>query len=115
MATENGKASSKAKKERWFHHSESCSQSGMGQQRYGKENGLAVATFRYWKRQWIKRRQATKPIFYPLTLQVPPATPPVGKDAGLSLYLGNDNYRIALSEDFSPGCLTKLIAVLQRR
>jgi hypothetical protein len=115
MSAENCKSSSKSKKEFWKHHIESCSQSGLSQNRYCKENGLALSTFSYWKRQLAKRSQATKPKFYPLTLQAPPSTSPAGKDSGLSLYLGNDKYRIELSEDFSPGCLKKLISVLQRQ
>lgn len=112
MSAENCKPSSKSKKELWHHHIESCSQSGLSQERYCKENGLALSTFGYWKRQLAKRR-ATKPKFYPLTLQAPLVTSSVSKDSGLSLYLGNDKYRIELSEEFSSACLKQLISVLQ--
>lgn len=113
MSAENCKSSSKSKKEFWFHHIERFSHSGLSQKRYCQENGLALSTFSYWKRKLAKRR-ATQQKFYPLTLQAPPVTSSAGKGSGLSLYLGNDKYRIELSEEFSPGCLTKLISVLQR-
>lgn len=112
MAAENCKSTSNSKKEFWHHHIENCSSSGLSQNRYCKENGLALSTFGYWKRQLAKRKNI-KPKFYPLTLQAPPVASSGSKNSGLSLYLRNDKYRIELTEEFSSGCLKKLISVLE--
>jgi len=108
--TKENKTESKA--DFWQHHIENCSNSSLTQAQYCREHSLALATFGYWKRRLKTNRQETA-CFYPLTVRSAhreKRNP--SPSAGVSLHLGNGQYRISLSADFSGAALKKLIALL---
>ena len=112
MGTEKQETRTISKREFWRQHIEDCGRSGLSQNRYCKEHGLALSTFGYWKKQFTKTGQ-TRPRFYPLTLHAPSRKKAPRSGSGVCLYVGKGKYRVGLTEDFSDGCLKQLLAVLQ--
>ena len=100
-----------SKKEFWRQHVEDCSRSGLSQNKYCKEHGLALSTFGHWKKR-LRNSSETKPRFFPLTLHTPLREKMRQSGSGVCLYLGKKKYRVGLREDFSASCLKQLLAVL---
>jgi hypothetical protein len=102
------------KRSTWQKHIEEWQQSGLSQQKYCGENGIALATFGYWRRK-LKTEQPEKPRFYPLI--VGSEEPPEQKDSkntGLRLVLCEQRFTIEIDESFSPTVLEKLVTTLER-
>jgi len=102
------------KRATWQKHIEEWQQSGLSQQKYCGEKGIALATFGYWRRK-LKTEQPEKPRFYPLIVAA--EEPPEQKDSGnaaLRLVLGEQRFTIEIGESFSPIVLEKLVTTLER-
>ena len=102
------------KRTRWRKYNEAWQQSGLSQQNYCQENGIALATFGYWRRK-LKSKQPEKPRFYPLI--VPTEEPAVREDpqtALLRLVLGKQRFIIEIGDSFSPAVMQKLVSELER-
>ncbi len=97
----------------WQRHIENCSRSPLTQAQYCREHCLALATFGYWKKK-LKMIGEEKARFYPLTVQSSTQKKTNRSQAGLSLHLGTDKFRIDLAEDFSAPALKKLVRILEQ-
>ncbi len=113
MLAEYQKTPSVPKQEFWQQHIEECKRSTLSQTQYCRTHGLALSTFGYWKRR-LQRSRICNPRFYPLTVQPLPQKVSQPSNSGLSLHLGNDKFRLDISEDFSVPTLKKLITTLDQ-
>jgi hypothetical protein len=102
----NQKNQEESKADFWHRHIANCCSSSLTQAQYCKEHFLAMATFCYWKKKFQMTRQE-KARFYPLTV-------PIRSQAGLSLHLCKDKFRIDLAENFSEPALKKLVTILEQ-
>lgn len=106
-------AKNSRKKRYWQHHIDSWRASGQSQKKYCLSQGLALATFCYWKRKIQKNKAAAK-RFYPLTLpEQHPALHESCENKG-KLLLHFDHYRLEIGEDFSTQHLKEVIRVLEQ-
>ena len=113
MATSNQHSGATSKQKFWRQHIQNCQHSQLNQKEYCSQNGLALSTFLYWKKK-LDTRETKTPRFYPLTVQSLPSPASKKANSGLSLEMCNSKFRIELAEDFSAGCLKKLILTLEQ-
>ena len=104
-----------SKQKLWQRHIDNWRQSGQSQQRYCKSQGLALATFGYWRRK-LKKGHAEKPRFYPLVLSGQPLRSEPGHTSNPSLrvILGDNRFTIEIDDHFSPEALREVVIILER-
>ena len=104
-----------SKRAYWQNHIDGWQQSGQSQQRYCRQQGIALATFGYWRHK-LKTPQAEKPRFFPLVV----SGRPFGDNAAhasrtpLRLVLGDHRFTIEIDEHFSPAVLREVITTLEQ-
>jgi len=113
MAASNQHRGATSKQKFWRQHIQDCKRSQLNQKEYCSQNGLALSTFSYWKKK-LGTQETKAPRFYPLTVQPLPSPTSKNGNSGLSLEMRNSKFRIELAEDFSAGCLKKLILTLEQ-
>lgn len=102
------------KRTRWREHIEAWQQSGLSQQKYCRDNAIALATFGYWRRK-LRSKEPEKPRFYPLIVPTEePAAREACRNAPLRLVLGKQRFIIEIGNSFSPAVLQKLVTTLER-
>lgn len=105
---------SDSKRTRWQHRIQTWSESGLSQKSYCQANGIALATFSYWRRK-LKDAQPERAKFYPIL--VPPGEPFTSEDEKgkpLRLVLGEQRFVVEIEESFSPALLQKLVTTLEQ-
>lgn len=113
MSSKKYESGARLKHAYWQRHIEDCQRNHLSQKDYCRAHGLALSTFRYWKKK-LGTETPDGPRFYPLTVQhdsPQAATLPIA--SGLSLQLASGKFNIELAENFSAGCLKKLIHTLE--
>lgn len=102
------------KRATWQKHIEAWQQSGLSQQSYCQENGIALATFGYWRRK-LKRDHSEKPLFFPLVVSAgePSASEACSYKTSLRVVLGDNRFAIEIDDSFSPAVLQRLIVTLE--
>lgn len=112
---QRAKESQGSKQAFWQQHIDAWRQSGQSQQRYCQTQGIALATFGYWRRK-LKTNRAEKPRFYPLVLSDQSFTN--GKvpanSSTLRVVLGDNRFIIEVDERFSPAVLRDVVTTLEQ-
>ena len=96
----------------WQRHIEDCERKHLSQKDYCRTHGLALSTFRYWKKK-LGTEIPDSPRFFPLAVQPDSSQATFQITSGLSLQLASGKFNIELAENFSAGCLKKLIHILE--
>ena len=99
----------------WRHHIDSWQESGQSQQRYCRNQGIALSTFGYWRRK-LTTRNVEKPRFYPLVISTdtPVTETSRAQSSGLRLFLGDNRFTIEIDERFSPSTLSEVVTTLDQ-
>ena len=99
----------------WQQHIDDWTQSGQSQQSYCQTNGLAVATFGYWRRK-LQQHRAEKTSFYPLVLsgQSPKNKMTRASTSSLRVLLGDNRFTIEIDNHFSPEVLREVVTTLEQ-
>lgn len=121
MKTNCGKKLSISKERFWQQHIRNCKSSGLSQNRYCQQHGLAFSTFTYWKKK-LNSKKKQRAHFYPLTVPVQQSSVSVSKSDAVSsitktgIFLRNSqsHFYIEVTEDFSVTCLRKVLSALER-
>lgn len=102
------------KRATWQKHIEAWQLSGLSQQSYCQENGIALATFGYWRRK-LKRDHSEKPLFFPLVVSAGDhsTSEACSQRSSLRLLLCDNRFAIEIGDSFSPALLQKLIITLE--
>jgi hypothetical protein len=104
-----------SKRAYWQDHIDSWQQSGQSQQRYCQRQGIALATFGYWRRK-LKTPRTDKPRFFPLVVSGRPFVDNAVRTncTPLRLVLGDHRFTIEIDEHFSPAVLREVITTLEQ-
>ncbi len=99
----------------WQQHIDAWCQSGESQRCYCQTQGIALATFGYWRRK-LKNESTEKPRFYPLvlsghSLKSGTAHP---NNSSLRVILGDNRFVIEIDERFSPAVLRDVVTTLEQ-
>ena len=99
----------------WQNHIDGWQQSGQSQQRYCRQQGIALATFGYWRRK-LKTPQTEKPRFFPLVVSGRPFVDNVVHTSRtpLRLVLSDHRFTIEIDEHFSPAVLREVVTTLEQ-
>jgi hypothetical protein len=103
------------KRSYWLQHIEKWQRSGQRQRDYCRMNGIALATFGYWRRK-LKKNDSARPRFYPLVVSSGTLDTRSSRHdkPGLRLMLEDGRFSIEIDDHFSPSLLQKLINTLEQ-
>ena len=113
MASSTENARSK-KEQYWQQQIRGWETSGLKQQEYCRKNGLALATFSYWRRK-LKENEPQAVQFYPLTVPDEASVVSSGsRNNHLRLVIGDHRFTIEIDDQFSPSTLQRLVVALEQ-
>jgi len=102
------------KRTNWQQHIDEWQRSGLSQQDYCRNYGIALATFGYWRRK-LKTDESERPRFYPLVVSTEADAKRASPDhPGLRLVLGDHRFAIEIGDQFSPAVLQRLVTTLEQ-
>lgn len=111
----NSFESQRNKREQYWHEQiKGWENSGLKQQEYCRKNGLALATFGYWRRK-LKKNEPQAVRFFPLT--VPDKARPVHlaeTSSPFRLIIGERRFIIEIDDQFLPSALQRLVTALEQ-
>lgn len=95
-------------REFWMKHIKKCSESGLTQKEYCRQNGVGLKSMGYWKRKLKKESQEVSFVHLPIPFQPAPI-----RSEALRLICG-DKYKIEVGNHFSADTLKRLIQTIER-
>ena len=113
--TQRAEITKRSKRDYWQQHIDAWHKSGQSQQQYCHAQGIALATFGYWRRK-LKIAADDKPQFYPLMVssQTIPSQKSHMKSSPLRVLVGEKRFIVEIDEHLSPAILQEVIATLER-
>ncbi|WP_136798323.1 IS66 family insertion sequence element accessory protein TnpA [Desulfosediminicola ganghwensis] len=93
----------------WQKHISAWEAGSQSQKAYCQSNGIALATFGYWKRK-LNCRIENEPAFYPLA--VPTSTPDTNVKASLAVHI--DRFKLEIQGDFCSEQFKKVVTTLEQ-
>jgi hypothetical protein len=105
VSSQTGETSSQ--KKFWQHHIQAWQDSGLSQRAYCQKNNIKEYRFSHWKSRLAKNSVSGCFVRVPMPTHLPV---PIKRSA-LHVYSPN-GFRVDVEEDFDPGLLKRLLAVL---
>ncbi|WP_136798246.1 IS66 family insertion sequence element accessory protein TnpA [Desulfosediminicola ganghwensis] len=97
------------KQDYWQKHIGAWEAGSQSQKAYYQSNGIALATFGYWKRK-LNRRNENEAAFYPLA--VPASIPDTNVKASLAVHI--DRFNLEIQGDFCSEQFKKVVTTLEQ-